>query len=115
MKCALLLIGILFAISVPSQASFGAENRLTEGCRQYASKGDMDSYGECLSDISAVADILAYGANINLRACIPLESVKNGKIIAVIDQSLREHPIQTSDSAMLFVATALSAAFPCEQ
>lgn len=115
MKRALPLIGILIVVSVPAQALFGGENRLAEGCRSYASKGDMESYGECVADTSAIADILAYGANLNLRACIPLDAVKSGQMIAVVNKSLRDHPIQTDDSAMLLVAAALRTAFPCQK
>jgi len=115
MKRTLLLIGILMTVSVPSQSFFAANDRLVEGCRYYSLKGDSDSFGECMSYASAVADILAYAANYNLRACIPSDSVTNGQMIAVINKSLSEHPVQTNDSAMLLVAAALSTAFTCRQ
>jgi len=65
--------------------------------------------------VSAVADILAYWANHNLRACIPPDSVANGQLTAVVRESLREHPEATNESASALIVAALSSAFTCNQ
>lgn len=114
MKKLLLLIGILMAFGVQAQAFLGLGNRLADGCRDYALKRDMDAYATCLDDVSAVANIMAYAANHNLRACIPPASVVNGQVTAVLDKAFREHAEQFQFSALSLVAASLSQAFPCK-
>jgi len=114
MKKLLLLIGMSLALYGPSQALFGADNQLTDGCHLYASKGDINAYAECLRDVSAVADIMAYQAKQNLRACIPPDSVANGQMAAVLDKAVSAHAEQFRFSALSFIAAFLSQAFPCK-
>jgi len=115
MKRVLLLIGVLMVLSVPSQAFPGDYRRLTDGCRYYESKGNVDAYAECLNDVLAVVDILTFWENDNVRACISPESGASGQLAAVIQKSLSRQPEITHDSASALVAATLSNAFPCKR
>ena len=103
------------ALSVPSHAFSNEYRRLTDGCRYYESKGNVDAYAECLNYVSAVTQILTFWANDGLRACIPAESVASGQLAAVVQKSLSRQPEITHDSASALVAATLSNAFPCKR
>lgn len=113
MKRASFLVGMLMALSVPLQASSSEYRRLTDGCDRHASMGYTDAYRECVAYVSAVADILEYWTNYNLRACIPPDSVANGEIKAVVNKSLSRSPKAIDEGAV--IAAALSNAFTCKK
>jgi len=115
MKRVLLLIAVLLAFGVPSHAFSSDYRRLTDGCRYYQSKGNMDAYAGCLNDVLAVVEILTFWGNKGVRACISSESVASGQLAAVVTKSLSRQPEITHDSASALVATTLSNAFPCKQ
>jgi hypothetical protein len=103
------------ALSVPSHAFSSEYRRLTDGCRYYASEGNVDAYAECLNYVTAVAEILKFWENDRIRACISPESVVSGQLAAVVNKSLDGQPVITHDSASALVAATLSNAFPCQR
>ena len=115
MKRVLLLIGVLVALSVPAHGFSSEYRRLTDGCRYYASKGDLEKYTDCLNYVMAIAEILAFWEEDSVRACIPPESVASGQLAAVVKKSLSRQPEITDDSASALVAATLSNAFPCKR
>ena len=105
----------MIALGVPSRAFSSDYRLLTDGCRYYESKGNLDAYAKCLNDVSAVVEILTFWGNNGIRACIPPESVPSGQLAAVIKKSLSRQPEINRDSASAFVAATLRNAFPCKR
>lgn len=115
MKRELLLIGVLMALGVPSHAFSSEYRQLTDGCRYYASEGNVGAYAECLNYVISVAEILKFWENDRIRACISPESVESGQLAAIVNKSLSGQPEITYDSASALVAATLSNAFPCKR
>ena len=51
---------VLMGLGVPSHAFSGDYRRLTDRCRYFESKGDLDEYVEYLNYATAVSEILAF-------------------------------------------------------
>jgi len=115
MKRVVLFIVVLMALGIPSHAFSSEYRRLTDGCRYYESKENVDKYVECLNYATAVAEILKYWEKDSLRACIPSEYVASGQLAAIVKKSLSRRPEITHDSASALVAVTLSNAFPCKR
>jgi len=115
MKRVLLFILVLMALGIPLDAFSSEYRRLTDGCRYYESKGNVDKYAECLNYATAVAEILKFWEKDSLRACILPENVASGQLATVVKKSLSRQPEITHDSASALVAATLSNAFPCKR
>ena len=110
MSVALLLAAAAAVADVPpspGRLTFVTGNTLLDYCTKPAGSD------ACLSYLSAVADTMTAGADLNgVRACV-LRGVTTGQLRDVTVAFLQAHEEQRWESGGVLVPVALSLAYPC--
>lgn len=105
---------LLFAVTIPAQASTQAPHFSgTELQQMCSSKYDTD-YGYCAGYVSAVANLLLTESVAGFRAC-NLEPVKSQQFIDIFQSYAELFQSNLGGEAKEVVAAALARAFPCGQ
>ena len=85
-------------------------NKLMSFCRD---KENVARQAYCLGYISGIADVIAPGDAIVVRACVP-RGVTRGLVHGIVANWLETNPSHRHYNASALVAVALSKTFPCK-
>ena len=111
-----MLAAVALSCLVMSEANayFVDGNKLFDDCKNYASKGQSESFlsGTCAGYIAGVVDS---AVDANTAFCVPQgpTGVSIAQLVDVAKAYLRDHPEKRHLSAWRLVTDALKEKFPC--